>query len=334
MKKETNNEKIDFVIIWVDGNDPKWQKEKAKYSPNKNTDSRNIRYRDWENLKYWFRGVEKFAPWVNKIYFVTCGHYPEWLNKDNPKLVCVQHSDYMPKEYLPTFSANPIELNLHRIKGLSEQFVYFNDDMFICKKVKKEDFFKNKKPCDMAVFNPITGVDETFVSLEQNVNLIINRHFKKNSIVKKNLNKYLNIRYGKYNMRTFFCLPFSRIQGFYEAHSCNPFLKSTFNEVWDKEFETLDETSKRKFRSTQDVNQYIFKYWQFCKGNFKPKYNKRKSIRIFDNLDKACNIIKKRKYQIVCLNDSNSSEEEFNIAKKKIIECLERILPEKSSFEK
>ena len=71
--------KIDFVIAWVDGNDEKWQEEKAKYSPQQGTDSNVNRYRDWDNLRYWFRGVEKYAPWVNKIFFVHGGMYPSGL---------------------------------------------------------------------------------------------------------------------------------------------------------------------------------------------------------------------------------------------------------------
>ena len=67
-----NKEKIDFVILWVDGSDKNWLEEKNKYSEKREEDvDGKIRYRDWDNLKYWFRGVEKFAPWVNKIYFVT-----------------------------------------------------------------------------------------------------------------------------------------------------------------------------------------------------------------------------------------------------------------------
>lgn len=331
--KNTNNEKIDFVMIWVDGNDPKWQKEKEKYSPNKNTDSRNIRYRDWDNLKYWFRGVEKFAPWVNKIYFVTCGHYPEWLNKDNPKLVCVKHSDYMPDEYLPTFSSHPIELNLHRIKGLSEKFVYFNDDVFVTSYVKPTDFFKKGKPCEMGIFNPPMADDETFVSVLNNNIRVINRHFNKKEILHKNLSKYLNIRYGKYNIRTLLCLPWKKILGFYDSHNCSPLLKSTCKEVWKKEFVTLDETSKNKFRSKNDVNQYIFKYWQYCTGNFIPTKNKKKSVRVFDNIDYACNLIENKKVSMLCLNDSDSKES-FDLAKNKIIDSFEKILPEKCSFEK
>lgn len=327
-------EKIDFVIIWVDGNDKKWQEEKAKYSPNKNTDSRNIRYRDWENLKYWFRGVEKYAPWVNKIYFVTCGHYPEWLNKENPKLVCVKHSDYMPEEYLPTFSSHPIELNLHRIKGLSEQFVYFNDDTFIINKIKSTVFFKNNKPCSEAIFQPVSGEDELFISVKNNVNMAINRHFKKDEIVKKNIKKYLNLKYGKNNLSTLCCLPYKRILGFHEAHNGTPYLKSTFKEVWKKEYNILNETCKHKFRNSSDVNQYLMENWQFCSGNFIPTKSRSKFIKIFDNIDNACEFIEKQKLPLVCLNDTNSDEKTFEKAKEKIINAFEKILPEKSSFEK
>ena len=80
------------------------------------------RYRNWENLQYWFRGIEKFAPFVNKIHFITSSRVPEWLNMNNPKLNVVRHSDYIPEEYLPTFSSIPIELNLHRLEDLRRKF--------------------------------------------------------------------------------------------------------------------------------------------------------------------------------------------------------------------
>lgn len=331
--KKKNKEKIDFVIIWVDGNDPEWQKEKAKYSPNKNTDSRNIRYRDWDNLKYWFRGVEKFAPWVNKVYFVTCGHYPEWLNKENPKLVCVKHSDYMPKEYLPTFSSIPIELNIHRIKELSEQFVYFNDDMFITNNVEEEDFFKNGKPVDMAVLNPVTADDKIYSFNLYNDISIINQHFNKKELLKNNLSNFLNIRYGKYNIRTLLCLPWNKILGFFEPHHCNSYLKSTFKTVWEKEYNILNESSMHKFRNPDDVNQYIFKYWQYCTNAFSPKKNQKKLITTKSTTDTICKIIE-QKNKFLCINDVASTSDEFEIQKNAVIKSFEKILPEKSSFEK
>ena len=95
---------IDFVVTWVDGNDPEWQNTRAKFLGNitSGDNSGENRYRDWDLMRYWFRGVEKFAPWVRKVYFVTCGQKPEWLNAECSKLVLVDHKDYMPEEALPT----------------------------------------------------------------------------------------------------------------------------------------------------------------------------------------------------------------------------------------
>ena len=107
------NDKIDFVLTWIDGADPEWQQERATYeSGQRNIENGVARYRDWGTLKYWFRGIEHYAPWVNKIYFVTWGHIPPWLNTENEKIQVVKHHEFIPEEYLPTFSANPIELNL------------------------------------------------------------------------------------------------------------------------------------------------------------------------------------------------------------------------------
>lgn len=145
-------DKIDAVVLWVDNQDVEWQQQKQKYQAIESDlpDAGENRYRDWGIFQYWFRGIEINAPWVNKVYLVTCGHVPEWLNLKHPKLVIVNHADFMPREYLPTFNANSIELNIHRIKGLSEKFIYFNDDMFIMNKTKKEDFFVDGKPCLVA----------------------------------------------------------------------------------------------------------------------------------------------------------------------------------------
>ena len=91
------NEKIDFVIIWVDGGDAEWRKEKNKYAgiPNEEING-DARFRDWDNLKYWFRGVEKFAPWVGNIYFVRTYDfiYREILGKEESGL-CDRINSYI-----------------------------------------------------------------------------------------------------------------------------------------------------------------------------------------------------------------------------------------------
>ena len=85
MKKTDENFDIDFVITWVDGNDPLWLKEYRKYKGIEDEEF-VFRYRDWDFLRYWFRGVEENAPWVRKIHFVTWGHIPSWLDTSNPKI--------------------------------------------------------------------------------------------------------------------------------------------------------------------------------------------------------------------------------------------------------
>ena len=105
-KLKESGDQIDFVIPWVDGSDKEWAEEKSKYDGSNGESVNNSisRYRDWDNLQYFFRGVEKYAPWVHKIYFITWGHLPKWLNTDNPKLVIVNHKDYIPEEYYQDLS--------------------------------------------------------------------------------------------------------------------------------------------------------------------------------------------------------------------------------------
>ena len=142
-------EKIDFVILWVDGNDEVWLKEKCNYQ---NTEFNTInRFRDFDNLQYLFRGIEKYAPWVNNIFFITYGHLPKWLDTSNPKLKIITHKEFIPHEYLPTYNSNVIEMHLHRIKDLAEQFVVFNDDLFILNKLENLDFFENGKVKDFYI---------------------------------------------------------------------------------------------------------------------------------------------------------------------------------------
>lgn len=331
------SEKIDFVMIWVDGNDKNWQEEKNKYCSKKiDLSNSENRYRDWDNLQYWFRSVEKFAPWVNKIHFVTYGHLPKWLNVNHPKLNIVKHSDYIPEEYLPTFSANPIETNLHRIEDLAENFVFFNDDMFFLKTVGEEDFFIDGKPCDNFSENAIICADDNdvFSHILLNDTGIINKNFDKKEVLKRNFSKWFSLKNGKGLIKTVKLLPWRKFTGIEYSHLANSYKKSTLKEVWEKEYDIMDVTSKNKFRSKYDVNQYIFEYWQLAKGNFVPRKNKLGECFELsnENIDDICKLIEKQSYKIMCFNDS-SMEIDFETAKLKIKESLEKVLPSKSKFE-
>ena len=192
------NDKIDFVLLWVDDKDENWQEQKRKYTKEDVNKITSNKYRDWDNLQYWFRGVEKFAPWVNQIFFITCNQKPEWLNENHPKLKLVNHEDFIDAKCLPTFNSNAIEINLGKIKELSEQFVLFNDDMYLLNETKPTDFFENGLPKDCYFEHPdITPFyGETYQNFLLNNKGIINSHFSKETQTKKNRGKIYNPKYG------------------------------------------------------------------------------------------------------------------------------------------
>lgn len=332
---------IDFVVMWVDGNDPKWQEEKRKYDVRSDSDGSIYRYRDWDLLQYWFRGVEKFAPWVRKIHFVTWGHVPSWLNLNHPKLNIVKHEDFIPLKYLPTFSANTIETNLHRIEGLAEHFVLLNDDVYFIKKVFPEDFFQNGLPMDTPALN-VHCPKKSLISQYFCINdaSIINEHFDFRKSLKNNFFKWFNLKNGFPLLRTFALISCPRFPGFWQHHLASSFCKETFNKVWSLEEKILDNTCMHKFRQVTDVNQWVFKEWQLASGNFKNrKANFGKSFYIDrDGLQSVkndiINYIKKQKGYMIAINDGPMEEKEFDQLLKDLKISFESIMSEKSSFEK
>lgn len=333
-------EKIDFVIPWVDNNDPEWQKSFEAYLPqsSRSSDTREIRYRNWENLKYWFRGVEKFAPWVNKVHFITCGHKPDWLNLNAPKLHFVKHSDYIPSEYLPTFSTRPILLNIHRIESLSEQFVCFDDDCFLINSVEPERFFKEKLPCDMAVLNALTPRIPYSHNILSNI-CVLNSTFSKREVVRKNWRKWFSPQIGCLAFQTLASLTWPAFSGFYDHHLPQGYLKSTFKEAWRQCEDVLLRTTSEKFRTPTDVTPWLFRYWQLATGNF-VQLDLNRDSKYFTINDRTLNkiifTIKSQSNKIIVVNDGDSStfvNTSFEEAREKLITAFAQILPEKSSFE-
>lgn len=332
-------EKIDFVITWVDGSDSKWLSEKERYLKLEKgqffKDSSASRYRDWNNLHYWFRGVEKYAPWVNKIYFVTWGHVPKWLNINHPKLVIVKHEDYIPSEYLPTFSANVIENNFHRIKDLSETFVYFNDDIFLINRTKPTDFFKNLKPVDTAILNVHCYSKRETLVMTPIVDIgIINEHFTFKEVLRNNVLKWFNPIYGKGLVQNIILSSCPRFPGMVQHHLAASLLKNTYAEIWDKEYEILNNTCLNKFRCTTDVNQWLFREWQLAQGKFVPRKGKLgKSFVINKGIGEIISYIERRKGKMICINDADITYEQFEKYKREINAVFEKIFPDKSEYE-
>jgi hypothetical protein len=334
------------VLTWVDGSDPSWLAWKKLFEADDDELSRDIntrgdfRYRDMGLLRYWFRAVERFAPWVNRVFFVTCGQKPDWLDESHPKLRLVDHRDYIPEEYLPTFHSDTIELNLHRIPDLSETFVLFNDDTFLLRPCRPRDFFRGGLPvlpCDLGIPNWL-GPSLTSRVVLNNYG-ILNRSLDIRRMAWKNIRKYADVRsLGAVRaVKNLLSLAVNRtvLQGCF-GHLALPHLKSTLAMAWERHPEAMDRTSRHKFRHDDDVNQWFLSSWELVTGKFHPANEKR--IGCFfpvcePSLEEACDAIRRRKRLHICLNDTETAADSRRCFEA-VAGAFEEILPETSSFEK
>ncbi len=330
---------IDFVVLWVDGNDPKWLEDKMKYSSEKmnKTSNGDNRYRDWEMLKYWFRGVEKNASWVNKIYFVTYGHIPSWLDTNNPKLKIVKHDSFIPHEYLPTFNSNVIQFYLDRIEGLSEKFVLFDDDIYIVDKVKKEDFFVGDYISDNygeSMFY-VSKLGETYPHTVLNNLQCVFEKYDKRAFYRKNWRKIYSPKNGlKMNIKTLSTMGYTFFIGLYHQHTTMAYTKEYYKKFWDEWGNYLKKCSENRFRNNTDITTLLIRYMLILDGKFVPRdINFGYRFELSNDNSELYNSLRKKKYKVYCINDSYPNIE-FEKVKGELISIFESLLPEKSSFEK
>ena len=332
-------EPIDFVVTWVDGNDPAWRAEKAKYDPAYAKGNSDARYRDWNQFMYWFRAVEKYAPWVRYVHLVTWGHLPPWLNTKHPKLKIVNHRDYIPEKYLPTFSSIPIELNIHRIPDLSEHFVYFNDDMLLAAPVQPKDFFEGGLPKHCAIALPVRNYRYNGPFAHQLFSIVglVNGYFDVYGSMEQHPELWFHVAYGtekRYNMNAF---ADAYLPGMYFSHLGVPLRKSTMCHTWEAFAAELEKSSMQRFRTPLDIMHQIFSLWEIMSGTFVPVASDHYGVK-FGALSKELSQIEAafsgEKYRMICLNDSvDVAEENFLTIKTELDRILENTFPEKSSFE-
>lgn len=151
------NEPVDAVITWVDGADPEWLRRKQSFEPGESaheTSDADARYSDNDELRACLRGIAAYAPWIRHVFIVTDRQIPGFLDREcllaearttglsgGTTVSIVDHSQILPQSTLPTFNSHVIESALHRIPGLSEHYLYFNDDVVLGEPSTPEDFF-------------------------------------------------------------------------------------------------------------------------------------------------------------------------------------------------
>ena len=331
---------IDFVVTWVDGNDPCWQQEKAGYIAPEEKGNGPARYREWGQFLFWFRSVERYAPWVRYVHLITWGHVPAWLNVLHPKLKIVRHSAYIPSQYLPTFSSVPIELNMHRIPDLSEHFVYFNDDVLLAAPVLPTDFFENGLPKHCAVATPVRNYRYNGPFAHQLFSVIglINGYFDVYDAIERNPALWFHSVYGKSRVLNFRAYTDAYLPGMHFSHLGVPLRKTTMSQVWDAFLPELDRTSMHRFRTPTDIMHQIFSIWEIMNGTFVPVSQEHYGV-MFGNLStqvsQIADAFESMQHKMICLNDSiDITEDNFDEVRAGLDEILQKVFPQKSLFEK
>lgn len=304
---------IDLVMTYVDSRDKIWNRsyltysriEKVKYDKNSN------RYRSWDNINYILRSVDECVPFINNIYLIVESEtqIPKCINTDIVKIV--YHKDIIPDEFLPTFNSNTIEMFMYRIPGLSENFIYMNDDMLFINKMSVNDYYDNDmNPRVFVREEPIKHKNPYTLSLITTLNLVN----------KENSEYYLP--YKNWMLRS--------------DHAPNPMKVSLWDYYWKKYNTELSESISR-FRKptniTQELSNYHY-YMYYISNNIDcPCYRNSKYFDFaWGSSYDFKEILYDNKISTTCINDSGVID--FEIYKNVINEILDKRFPNKCKYEK
>jgi hypothetical protein len=230
---------VDVVYTWVDGEDPVWNQARedrlaglagsgAADTARTRESSGQARFLSRDELRYSLRSIHLFAPWVRRIHLVTAGQVPAWLDPEHPMVNLVDHRDILPADALPTFNSHAIETSLHRIDGLAEHFVYFNDDFFLGRPVRPE-----------AWFSP-AGLPATFLATA--------------TVGLTDLPDSPPYLKAAWNNRRLLQDAFGRVLTHNLAHVPYPHRRSVLDELTERFPEALATTARSPFRSDTDVS--------------------------------------------------------------------------------
>ena len=318
---------IDLVYLWVDGNDPVWLTKKNEFLPaDRQVDPQvagECRYVENDELRYSLRSVEKFAPWIRRVYIVTDDQTPAWLDTSNLRIRVVSHREIMPAEILPVFNSCTIELFLPRIPGLAEHFLYANDDMFFSRPVDPGFFFDwQGRPIVRLKVQSLKKHDDDIYC---------------HTILR--MQDLVRARYG-------------RCSSLAPHHNVDAYRRSDFLECCETFRAELEHTKHARFRSRDDWQRALVLYDALARGRaslrkvtrFNKLHNPLRLLRAAFGAgcgsDSRCIpaylpnlefIMEKYDPSLFCLNDDVRMTDEDRI---RVRTFLDTRFPEKSSFEK
>ena len=317
----SNTLEIDLVFTWVNSEDEDWKKMYSLYKPSfKNeTDSASTsRFYNRDELKYALRSWDKYGKFIRNIYIVSNCKPPRWLNLEMPNIKWVYHEEIMPKEVLPTFSSHAIETSLHKIEGLSNYFIYSNDDILLTRPSDANDYFFSN------------GI----------VKLKLEPYGNVNGFVKNGDPDYLN---AARNSTKLLEKTFNKTPTQLHTHSSQAMRVDLLKDMENLYYEEFQKTLNNKFRTPEDISvaSYLYPHYAYLSGNaiqsnikvelIKEQHNfKKKFCRILD-------LTKNKQFNklplSVCINDGGDSHlnDEWN---EEVLNFLEKMYPQPSKYEK
>ncbi|PWN07218.1 stealth family protein [Rhodohalobacter mucosus] len=266
-----NNEvpQIDAVITWVDGSDESHQRkrnriyhlETGKEQSEIPTGRDSTRFVDNGELKFCIRSIRQHAPWIRNIYLITDDQVPDFLTEEvrnRLRIRIVDHREILEgyEWAIPTFNSRTLETALWRIKGLSDRFIYFNDDFVITQPVKPEDFFRGDKVVLRGKWKKV----RQYGSFRLKLNDMLSMAMKKVLGITRTMNLLFQIKSAQ-------------LAGFYESyymspHVPHPVRKETLVEFFNKKPSLFEENIRYRFRSTEQFSGiYLANHLEIRDGN-------------------------------------------------------------------
>ena len=323
-----DNSDVDLVYSYVDGNDPIWQQKKSSaeklYGHPSDPKVDKGRFVNFEEIRYSLRSVEKFAPWARKIFIITDNQTIPYIRSDHPKIVYVDHTTIFPKSALPSFNSNSIEHSILNIPGLSENFIYLNDDLFFSRPQIKHDYFMcNGKPRYYVIRQGWGNVHSRYYNYYQNPKRSDGDTMNYFASLYYTASTFLN----RTNVK-----PFGR-----NFHSVFPCSLTIMKEARKLFGETINETIHHHFRQYNDIMFQLSSILtclheeRLCEIYYHGRTSFYAKEINFHTDPNPFSKINASSFLSVCVNSGKKTTDEY---RKNAKLWLEEWLPEKSSFEK
>lgn len=254
------------------------------------------RYRTWCTEQLLIQCVQRFMPWLRQIIIILAqpSQVQPWMAEMGVRVVF--HADFIPAEYLPTFSSRTIELFMHRIEGLSDTFIYGNDDMFPLSPLQPDDFFRDGLPCLQMQERQFPDHPDQF---------------------------HLMCAGGQQLVADVLGVPHPACW-LHTGHSLAPIRRSTCEHLWQQCADTL-KASITPFRSVRNYNQYIYLWYQYLSGQYAAHVPPRQYVSSKDGADALRRAIREAE-GILCINDSDMTNDIHQLSQIAIAELTKRLL--------